>query len=415
MKTTEKITRAKIQIQRKNSFFAYLSLYLKFKEDNSIGSMGINAKGEVIYNSEFVDSMSNKELQGTLIHEILHLVFLHLVRLNNRDMKIWNIATDLVINVNVLENGFSLPDGTLKPYLNTFEFQDCKIEKINTKLAEEIYNELMKKAKKQKKSGSVKGDGNDYQNKEGGDSDFSMEDVKEFDKHIFDKNGKELTEKEKAELSEYWSEKIHEAYISSKLKGDLPQGIERFIGEIHKNKVDWKSLLKRYIERYIPYNHSYKLPHKKSISTGFYMPDYEKEMIDITIVVDLSGSIGEKELNDFMSEIIGMAKAFKDRLKIRLLTHEVNVTNDYLVENGNIDKIKKLKMIGGGGTSHKEVFDYIRNKKYRPKVVIFLTDGHSDLNVINMKEYNFSKIFLISSNGTKEQLNSKEVKIIDLK
>jgi hypothetical protein len=56
------------------------------------------------------------------------------------------------------------------------------------------------------------------------------------------------------------------------------------------------------------------------------------------LAIDTSGSIGQEELTDFLSEIVGMAKGFKDKLNMTLLTHDCIIQNDYSVENGNIAK-----------------------------------------------------------------------------
>ena len=49
MEIKDRLIRARVQIQRKNSFFAYLSLYLKFKESKDLpdyAGAGVNAKGD---------------------------------------------------------------------------------------------------------------------------------------------------------------------------------------------------------------------------------------------------------------------------------------------------------------------------------------------------------------------------------
>ncbi len=156
-------------------------------------------------------------------------------------------------------------------------------------------------------------------------------------------------------------------------------------------------------------------PHKKSVSVGEYMPDVLKEKIDVAVCIDVSGSVGQKELNDFLSEIIGMARAFQERINMRLLTHEIEINNDWIIENGNIEKIKALKIEGGGGTSHIQPFNFIRENVRDCKAVIFLTDGYSDLNEIEFNEYPFEKIFVINKGGSDNQLKDKGCKVINLK
>ena len=75
----------------------------------------------------------------------------------------------------------------------------------------------------------------------------------------------------------------------------------------------------------------------------------------------------------------------------------------------------KLKLHGGGGTSHQPVMEHIKKKHRDCKLAIFFTDGYSDLNEgWDMNKYNFHKMFLISEGGTPEQLKNKNCKVLDL-
>jgi len=419
MNTEQLITRAKIQIQKRNSFFAYLSLFLKFKESKDLpetAGMGVDIKGNCYYKKEFVDKITSGNntdmLEGVIAHEILHLALLHLSRLGTRDREGWNFATDLTINTLLRSNGFSLPNGCLMPdsYNNSFDCGNGKVVKdIDKKTAEQIYDEFPKVKKKSNYyilsngKGKGKGKNGNGEGKELGES---------FDEHI---HGKGMTAKEKKEAEKEWLGKVSEAINVSRMRGDVPVGLERMIGELHKEQIDWKALLQKYIINMLPYDYTYAKPHKKSVSVGEYMPDVLREKIDVCVCIDVSGSVGQKELNDFLSEIIGMARAFQERINIRLLTHETEIKNDYAVANGSIEKIKALKIEGGGGTSHIQPFNFIRDNVRDCKAVIFLTDGYSDLNEIDFNEYPFEKIFVINKGGSDSQVKDKRCKVINLK
>lgn len=145
------------------------------------------------------------------------------------------------------------------------------------------------------------------------------------------------------------------------------------------------------------------------------MPSYVKEKIKILVATDMSGSIGDKERADFLSEIIGMARAFKDRIEMVFLTHDTEVHNDYKIENGNIHKIQNLKLNGGGGTRHEPVMEYIKAKHRDCKFAIFFTDGYSDIDGSwDMNKYKFGKMFVISEGGSAEQLKGKNCKVVEL-
>ncbi len=410
METEDLIKRAKIQIQKKNSFFAYLSLYLKFKEkkkgEMEHDTMCVDSDGNCLYVGEFIEELTRgnntKELEGVITHEILHIALLHLLRIGNRQMVAWNCATDLVINNLLRINGFSLPKGCLMPeYDNSFDIGGGKIiTDIDKKTAEQIYDEFP--TIKMKMDYYVVADGKGKGKQLG----------KSFDTH---KYGKGLTPKEKKKAEAKWLDKVSEAINVSRMKGDLPSGLERLVGELHKEQIDWKALLQKYIINMLPYDYTYARPHKKSVSIGEYMPDVLKEKIDIAICIDVSGSIGKKELKDFLSEIIGMARAFQERINMRLITHENEVNNDWEIRNGNIEEIKKLEIKGGGGTSHIQPFNFIRDKIQDCKAVVFLTDGYSDLGEIDFHEYPFEKIFVINKGGDDSSVKDKNCKVINLK
>ncbi len=420
----ERISRAKIQIQKRNSFFAYLSLFLKFKEvkkgEMAQDTMGVDIKGNVGYVKEFIEKLSDEELIFVITHEIGHLVFLTELRQNNRDRIGWNCATDLAINTLLKNNGFTLIDGGIVADHNdelkipkSKQNKEIIIKDCSKKTAEEIYD-LFPKITQHNTTYYISSNGKDGKDGKGKGEALG----KGFDVHIEskDKNGKEiLTDKEKKEIQDDWLGKIQEAVTISKMKGDIPLGMERLVEKLHKEQIDWKSLLYNYISQQIPYNHSYSYPHKKSVACGYYLPHQLKEKIDIVIGIDVSGSVGQKELADFLSEIIGIAKAFQDRIDMRLITHEVDITNDYMIRNGNIEEIKKIKLKGGGGTSHIKPFEYVKKISGEAKCVIWLTDGYSDLNEIDFNKYPFDNLFVINKDGTDEQLKDKNCQVIKLR
>ena len=411
MNTEELITRAKIQIQKKNSFFAYLSLFLKFKESKELpdyAGMGVNLKGEVFYKKEFVEKITGgnntEKLEGAITHELLHLALLHLIRAGERDKNGWNIATDLVINTLLRSNGFSLPEGVLMPdYDNKINVGGKIIKDINKKTAEKIYDEFPK----------IKREGDYYVLASGKDKGKKL--GKTFDKHIKGEDGKELSPKEKKKAEKNWLNKVSEAINVARMKGDIPIGLERLAGKLFKEEIDWRALLQKFIINSLPYDYTYARPSKKSVSINEYLPNVLKEKISISIVIDLSGSIGQKEYSKFISEIIGLAKAYQERISMHFYSHDTECYDGGFVENGNIEKIKNLNLKGSGGTSHQSTFDYIRDNERDCKAVIFFTDGYSDLESINFNLYAFDKLFVITKNGDEECLKGKNCQVIKLK
>ena len=65
----------------------------------------------IIYDKDFIESLTDEELKGVLIHEFLHLIMFTFGRKEGRGHKLWNVATDYANNDMIMSmkvNGESL-------------------------------------------------------------------------------------------------------------------------------------------------------------------------------------------------------------------------------------------------------------------------------------------------------------------
>ena len=314
-------------------------------------------------------------------HETAHIMLQHLSRLKGREMDIWNIAIDICVNNLLQKNGFKMIEGTIIPENDEYSvpMTNIHITNISKKSAEQIYEELTPLVKQKQ----------------------ALKDLlkKIIDGHKFSKDEeKQLTPQEK-EIIKRWKDLLVEATEIARQKGNVPAGIDRYVKTLLEQKLDWKSLLYKYIVREIPHNFAYTRPSKKTISAGYFVPSVVRENINIVASIDTSGSIRQEELQEFLSEITGIAKAF-DNIKIKLIICDCRINAVYDVENGSIEEIMDLKMKGGGGTSHKPIFHLIENELQNTKLLVALTDGYSDIHSI--PEPNFNVIWVISKNGVNQ-------------
>jgi predicted metal-dependent peptidase len=355
----ERITKAKIKMYETQPFFSYIVNHLIMHEDNKITpTMGVDIKGNCYYNTEFVDKLSDDELKTILAHESMHCALLHLNRLGNRDAKIWNYATDLAINTLLQGNNFVFPQSKdIKPILgenNQYKINKKIINDVDKKTAEMLYNELYDLAEKIPEQ--------------------------KFDTHIFsdenaDGKGKDFCNGS-GQQEDKWKQIITEATYFAKQKGNMSASMEIMVEKLLNKKLNWKQLLYRYITNEIQHDFTYARPSRKFISTGIYFPSTAKENIKVMAAIDTSGSIGEKELSLFLGEIYKITKSFNN-MELEVLFHDTEISSRSKFNHSNLHKIVNLKATGGGGTSHKEVFEYV--KKARPTILICFTDGYSDI------------------------------------
>jgi predicted metal-dependent peptidase len=94
------------------------------------------------------------------------------------------------------------------------------------------------------------------------------------------------------------------------------------------------------------------------------------------IGIDTSGSIGGKELSEFLSEVKGIADEVRpERVDLLYWDCEVAAHEEYdELTVSNI--VSSTKPRGGGGTSPSCVTKYIKDKAIKPECVIMLTDGY---------------------------------------
>ena len=359
--------------------------------------MGIDIHSNLYYSKKFVDSLSEEELKFTITHEVLHLGLFHLFRKKERDEMLFNICCDLTVNILLKNNKFELIKGALLPNDND-EFVinngKIKVKDVSKKCAEEIYDELYGKLPKATKEQLAKGN-------------FDVHIVSDEKKDGEGKDGKgkkgkgqcsggSLTKKQIEDLKEKWKNNLVEATTLAKMKGNSPLGLERFVDKLLEQKINWRTLLHKYITNLLPYTSTWNVPSKKSIGCGVYLPSTLKEELDVNIIVDCSGSVGKEELSEFVTEVVSVAKSFAN-VNMRILSADTEVHTDLEVKNGNIKKILECEYRGGGGTDFVAPLNYVKDKYPNSRLVVYLTDGFG--NVVNGGDYPFKIVWVLSKNS----------------
>ena len=114
----------------------------------------------ITFGTDFLESLTDAELDFVMMHEILHVVLQHCIRGDVEDPESYNIAADIVVNSNImLENGGKASSITLSKYGTSMHIApDGKEGHKYT--AEQVYAMLPKnpnKKGKDKSTGSADG------------------------------------------------------------------------------------------------------------------------------------------------------------------------------------------------------------------------------------------------------------------
>src|SRR6056297_40210 len=135
----ERIITARVGLLLRHPFFGNLATRMKiYRADDWLMTAATDGRN-LYYNTQFFNAMDNKEIEFVVAHEILHMVFDHLGRRDDRNPMLYNIAADYIVNNTLVRDRIGA-----KPKVVDC-FQDFKYEGWTS---EEVYDELFKEAQK---------------------------------------------------------------------------------------------------------------------------------------------------------------------------------------------------------------------------------------------------------------------------
>ena len=380
----DKLIKARVQLQKENPFFSYVSMYLTLIEKKEVPTMGVDKYANCYYNTVFVEKLSQDEVKGVLCHEIMHVILDHLRRIGGREPQLANIAQDLVVNDMLGQNNFDLPKEGLIPDNHQYTINNKVIKDLNKKVWEEVYDEIEKIAQKIKVT--IQSMDDHMRNQDGKDGQGQgQQEQPGKSKGQMGKGNKTPQDKQDNQENKdgqgskpddkNWKQIVSEAYAYAKMQGKEPAGMDRYIDELNYPRIPWRQLLMKFIIQEIPYDFTYMRPSKKSIACGVFIPSVTRENLEIAVAVDTSGSMGDDDLQDALSEVIGIVSAYEN-VRLTVLSCDADVHTVSQVES--VTDVKSLKMQGGGGTDFRPVFKYLEENKPNTKFLVFFTDGYGD-------------------------------------
>jgi len=325
-------------------------LKLDWREDKDVPTASTDGK-IVLYNPEWFGQNSIEEGLTIVCHEGLHPAFGHHLPENrdDRDLQLWNMAGDYVINQILVDGGFTMPKcGGL---------QDNRFHNMT------IYQVFDILQAEQKKGQGPFRDGRGVNGKEWNFG--AVEDMKGAD-------GGEPTSSEQKESEEDWKVVLQQSLNSAKRRGNVPAGLERLIKEYIDPKVNWKDVLYNIFQEVCKDDYSWGMPNRDYIVNDLYVPSlYSRRPGEIVVVIDTSGSIDMELLTKFGSELTEILTQFKGlKTHVIYVDTKVNGYEEYTQE----DLPLQLKTEGGGGTDFTPAFDWVVENDIDPRMLIYFTD-----------------------------------------
>lgn len=348
-KILDKLITARVGLLLRHPFFGNLATRLHLV-DASDWCMTLATDGRnFYYNNGFVNKLTPKECEFGFAHEVLHNVFDHMGRREGRDPTLSNIAADYATNQILKDEKIGIAPTFIQI------FQD---NKYRGKFYEEIYEDLYNNAEK-----------------------IDLSKLGELlDEHLDgedDGSGKKptLSPEERKKIRDEIKEAVIAAAQSAGA-GKIPSAIQRMIKDLTEPKMNWRELIRMNIQSILKSNFSFSKPNRKSQHCGAILPGMlNDETIDICVALDMSGSIGDAQAKDFISEIKGIMDQYTD-FKLQIWCFDTQVYNFAEFTADNSSDIVEYQLMGGGGTSFEANWAYMKEQGIEPKKFIMFTDGY---------------------------------------
>lgn len=324
----EKLSAARVRARARLPFFGALLLFARVIPTERVPLAATDGK-DLFVNPAEVMKLRAPELDGLLLHEVLHAALLHVDRRRTREPLRWNVAADIVVNgILATLRGVELPAGGVR---------DPALEHLPV---EEVYERL-----------------------QGRVLSLTLVDLQ------CDGDGDGLDVEGADARGAQWREALAQAEVVSRMgMGSLPAGLQRAVREVLSPTLDWRAMLWRFVT--VTPN-DYADFDRRFAYRGLYLDALVGEGLHASVAIDTSGSITPAQLATFLGELRGILGAYP-HVRVQLFFVDAAIDGPYDI--ADVAEVPAPR--GGGGTSFVPFFEYAAaHTPEAQRVLVYLTDG----------------------------------------
>lgn len=438
----DEIAKTSIQLMLKEPFYGhFFTSVLKDVTDNT-DSVAIALTGKqmlkLIVNEDYwkeelkgLNDEATKNLRyGAIKHQILHIVFKHILRVSEFGNKqLYGIAADLSANQYIHSTQLTEDAIRLEDFPEFKLDRGQSIDYYYKRLSEELDNmppfagggegddEDQEEMDQNMSGGGEDGDSpstDDEQSQELNQAQQKLKDLleneehKQLNQHKFWEQFDKMSSAEQKMMETLINDSILNSVqrLKGKHHGDLPAGLQQYIDlliESLKPNVNWRRVLRLFTasSSRTRLKNTIRRPSKRYGTTpGIKIQRKQK----ILIAIDTSGSVNDEELKEFFGELYHI---WKQGAEIYVVECDTHIHNHYFY-NGRPPSV----VSGRGGTDFNAPLEYA-NEEYMPDAIIYFTDGYAAApEVVNRKPL----LWMITSQGIGDEewdfLPGRKVKMV---
>ena len=125
----DKIIVARVGLLLRHPFFGNMATRLGIQECDEWCPTAATDGRNLYYNTKFFSKLSAREIEFVIAHEILHCVFDHIGRTEQRDRQIYNVACDYIVNNTLVRDNIGEKPKDI-PIFQDFKYEGWSSEKV---------------------------------------------------------------------------------------------------------------------------------------------------------------------------------------------------------------------------------------------------------------------------------------------
>lgn len=174
---------------------------------------------------------------------------------------------------------------------------------------------------------------------------------------------------------------VMSAATAAKNRGLLPASVQQIVAEITESRIKWYDRLEPYFKN-LAKNATNWVKRNRRIR-NFYLPTMTKgvDMGVVVLQVDISGSIGKREVDEFNGHIVRFIEDTPPS-ELHILYTDTQVVHHEHFTRETLDEFK-IKHLSGGGTWMESGFKFCDAQGIEPDLFITLTDGCDSYDIKN--------------------------------
>jgi predicted metal-dependent peptidase len=372
-----KLAAARTRLVLDKPFLGALVLRLPMKEASASWCRSVATDARHFYfNRGDIARLSVEQTQFVLAHEALHCALSHFARRGHRVQRKWDLACDFAINPLLVKDGLRPPPETVifDQYegMTAEEIYPCIDDSQDTDLLDDhLYDGDEGGQGGERSRGAAQGRQQEQQQGEGSDSEPSGGSRGEAEGEG-EPRPQPLSAQQRADLQQQWEQYVASAANRAQQAGKLSGTMARLVEDRLQPQLPWRALLAHYFFQNARSDYNYMRPSRRE--GEMILPSLRSQQCELAVGRDVSGSIGEDELAQFVAEINAIKGTLAVRVTLFACDAELAEGSPWTCEPWEEFALPR-HFKGGGGTDFTPVFDAIQSDDLRPDVLVYFTDA----------------------------------------